>query len=226
MLPREASRAPMPRRLVKQSTTAMHVFRLSQHHDYAVAYSQKLKVSAEQIATLRTLRTMATLERRLEEQQRRADALVASGAVIVEEDPDAASSSQFWQQGDLSLHTRHVLEQRFALRHHPAVTAVLHTIWLAALRSVQSGDRDGSTPSTELHEEGYGRMFRRVYRVMLEEWDPEDAASTIAEDWLNDARGEAGLPRVGFYDALFEVLFARRGHSNPRLSIPQLARTA
>ena len=195
----------MPRRLVKQSTTAIHVFRLSHHHDYAVAYSQKLKVSAEQIATLRTLRTMATLERQLEEQQRRAADLVASGIVIVEEPPDSASSSQFWQQGDLSLHTRHVLEQRFALRHHPAVTAVLHTFWLATLRSVQSGDRDGSTPSTELHEVGYGRLFRRVHRVMLEEWEPEDAASVIAEDWRSDARGEAGLPRTSFYDALFEV---------------------
>lgn len=128
---------------------------------------------------------------------------VASKDVVTELGPGHEGADvEYWKQGDASLHTEEALRQRFKLRAEPRVVEELQRFWEAALRSIQSGE-DASAHS--LSYEGYAELLRRVYRVLIEEWDPADAEECIAEDWQNDAKGEGQLGREGFMDALFEL---------------------
>ena len=65
-------------------------------------------------------------------------------------------------------------------------------------------------------------LMRRVYRVLLDEWDPDDAEKCVREDWQNDARGEAELGREGFMDALFELVRTRPPLARPHPGPPSL----
>lgn len=77
----------------------------------------------------------------------------------------------------------------------------LQAFWEAAQRSVHSGDPD----SDELHQEGHAIMLRRIYRVMIKQFDAADAEKTIAEDWKSDSKGAPTLSRRRFCDAFFEL---------------------
>ena len=47
-----------------------------------------------------------------------------------------------------------------------------------------------------LDEGGYAMMMRRVYRVLLEEWDEDDAAAAIAEDYLERHQRHTRAPNA------------------------------
>lgn len=47
-------------------------------------------------------------------------------------------------------------------------------------------------------------LFSRLYRVVLEDYDEEDANRSIKEDWGNDSKGEDTLDRAKLSDSLFE----------------------
>ena len=126
----------------------------------------------------------------------------ASGAVVTEHAEGDEEGVEYWRQGDASLNTAEALRERFALRKEASVVSVLQDFWEAALRSIQSG---GETSAYMLSFEGYSLLLRRVYRVLLEEWDAADADSCIADDWKNDARGNDEMSREQFMDALFEL---------------------
>ena len=85
----------------------------------------------------------------------------------------------FWAQGDASLNTADAFQRRFALRRDPIVRKSLHNLWEATLRSIQSSKKE----STRLGYEGYRTLFTRVYRVLIDEYDPNDADECIREDW-------------------------------------------
>ena len=125
----------------------------------------------------------------------------ASGKIVTEVSADA-SAVEFWRQGDASLSTAEALRQRFALRTEPRVVGALQHFWEAALRSIQSS---GDVSAHTLSFEGYSKLLLRVYRVLMEEWDAEDADQCIQDDWKNDAKGRDELGREGFMDALFEL---------------------
>lgn len=132
--------------------------------------------------------------------------LVAAGLVVTEH--CSLTPHAYWQQGDASLYTTEMLEQRFALRFAPSVLEVLQMFWMAALRSVQQLLPQGNDKGRDgaLGREGYAIMMRRVYRTLLEEWDAEDAELHIASDWSKDARGGDTIGRELFCDAVFELL--------------------
>ena len=126
---------------------------------------------------------------------------VSSGAVVTEAESTAGVA--FWQQGDTALNTEEAFKQRKALRLDTAVVDELHNFWVAALRSEQQSHTDRVT----LHEQGYTLMMRRLYKLLLEDWDEDDAVKAIAEDWVSDTKGSAaGLDRVHFMDSLFELV--------------------
>lgn len=134
-----------------------------------------------------------------------ATALVDTGAVVTVHS-SGASNVAMWQQGDASLSTTEKLRDRKALRRDERVAKAINCFWQTALRS------EGHTVAhPEDHEEKlatrecYECIFLRAYKVLLDEWDPEDAKACIAEDWENDARGAPGLTNVTFGDALFQV---------------------
>lgn len=47
-------------------------------------------------------------------------------------------------------------------------------------------------------------LFRRLYRVILKQYDEADAIASIEEDWTNDSRGADTLDCNMLYDSLFE----------------------
>ena len=122
-----------------------------------------------------------------------------------------------WQQGDVSLATVDKMAARQRLRYTPPVRRVLHAFWSAAQRSLQSG---GDESADHLHKEGYALMLQRVYRLLIEEYEPADADAAIEEDWQNDARGDATLSREQFCDAVFQIAVrcVRRPSAGPHES--------
>ena len=120
---------------------------------------------------------------------------------------DVADASELeavplWAQGDAHLATKEKMAERQVLRYHPKVLAALQLFWEAAQRSLQSG---GDTSANELHRKGHALMLRRIYRVMIRDFDAADCERCIAEDWERDARGKDALSRKLFCDAFFEL---------------------
>ena len=48
-------------------------------------------------------------------------------------------------------------------------------------------------------------MMKKLYRILIEEYDEDDATVCADEDWERDTRGEGELRREPFCDALFEL---------------------
>ena len=132
-----------------------------------------------------------------------AEQLLDAGGVVTSVD-DAADleKTEYWQQGDASLATKEKMEARQALRYNKLVLAALQLYWEAAQRSLHSG---GDPSANELHQEGHALMLRRIYRVMIKDFDPADCERCIAEDWARDAKGKDLLTRKAFCDAFFEL---------------------
>ncbi len=124
------------------------------------------------------------------------------GIVTSVDNAEDLENVAYWQQGDASLATKEKMAERQALRYHPLVLEALQKYWEAAQRSLQSG---GDPSANELHQEGHALMLRRIYRVMIKEFDPDDCERCIAEDWQRDAKGKDKLTRKAFCDAFFEL---------------------
>lgn len=161
------------------------------HNSYLTKLRTGVRVNA---------RTGNNLSRMLAD--KRIENSMADGAhddsVIVEVGSEAdAAVVEKWRQGDASLYTADKLQQRRLLRHEPTVVTVLQSFWEAALRSVQS---DGDATASALHKVGYAIMMDRVYRALIETFDPDDAAKSIETDWAKDTRGAEAMSRGTFFD--------------------------
>ena len=145
---------------------------------------------------------------------------VDAGEVVTQrgaEDDEKAA----WQQGDASMYTKDKIQQRAALRRHPAVLEVLQDFWgvvtgVCPDKEIPVGARcpicgklagvlrsEANEPTVAF--DAYEALYERIYRAVLEEWDPADASATIAEDWQNDTKGCQSLTREAFFDSLFEL---------------------
>ena len=107
-----------------------------------------------------------------------------------------------WQQGDLELATEEKMLERQKLRYDRRVLRVLQQFWEAAQRSLQSG---GDAHAADLHKEGHRLMLRRIYRLMIKDFDEAACDASISEDWARDAKGAETLSRKRFCDAFFEL---------------------
>ena len=134
-----------------------------------------------------------------------------SSKIVLEE------GAAIWQQGDLTLYTEENVRQRAAVRQHAEVLELLHRWWSTALRSMHleksfadmvaqpSKVGDDGIVEHELSKSHYVSMMKKMYRVMIEEYDEEDAEECAKEDWEKDVRGGTALGREAFCDALFEL---------------------
>lgn len=109
-----------------------------------------------------------------------------------------AGSPAMWQQGSAELYTEELVGKRAAARLDPGVIDVLQKWWDTARRSMLAS-------TLEVTEEPYIIMMKKIYRVVIEEYDEEDATACACDDWARDAKGRAGLTREMFMDSLFEL---------------------
>jgi len=114
----------------------------------------------------------------------------------------------FHKQGRLSMNTSSKIEERLRLRREPAVVQVLQVWWLAALRTELAACADVCGGGVYLHKETYVKLSRKLYKVMVEDWDEEDANAVAEDEWFKDAEcgdgGERRMSRDLFCDAIFE----------------------
>ena len=110
---------------------------------------------------------------------------------------------ELWQQGDASLATEQKMLERHKLRFDRRVLEVLQAFWEASQRSIQSDDRGDACEV--LSKEAHANTLKRVYRVMIKNYNEVEAEQSIAEDWVRDAKGKDWLTRKQFQDAIFEL---------------------
>ena len=131
--------------------------------------------------------------------------LLSEGGRVVAEVATAEDLQklELWQQGDSSLATEQKMLERHKLRFDRRVLEVLQAFWEASQRSIQSDDRGDACEV--LSKEAHANMLKRVYRVMIRNYNEVEAEQSIAEDWVRDAKGKDWLTRKQFQDALFEL---------------------
>ena len=113
-----------------------------------------------------------------------------------------------WQQGDMSLYTDAAVQKRAAVRHDAGVLKYLHVWWETALRSMRRSLQSGRSHTHSEHglsKEEYISMMKKIYKVMIDEYDEDDALECAEEDWEKDAQGSTALSRELFCDAIFEL---------------------
>jgi hypothetical protein len=141
----------------------------------------------------------------------------------------APEKLQYWDQGDALLYEKDALARRIALRRHPLVRGALHRWWETALRSVQTGtagrrpakgEADGAggeVQVTRIKPWQYRLVMHKVYKALVEEWNPEAADACALEDWERDSKGGEDMTRELFNDALFELADVWTHGIDPRL---------
>ena len=197
----------------------------SRHGQYLAKLRAGVKNMIVVSSMMRDMHLKATVE------AQKADAK-AIGVTTTVADEAALKALSRWQQGDSSMYTADMIQSRMKLRMHPRVTQALHAFWTVAIASTEEDDEDARSycssdeegeaeraaqaqpnPAADHDEwprartltfEGYAMLLRRLYRTMLEDYDPEDAAKTVVDDWRKDAKGADRLSRVDFGNALFE----------------------
>ena len=159
-------------------------------------------------AYLQTLRTGVLARRiagghladvRVRKQAAEASRLRASHGIVL----DVGSEEErrrvpLWLQGDEGLSTEETLRARQALRRSEPVVEVMDAFWQCAMRTEGHSATAVLVPGAPAEliatREAYECILLRAYRVLLEEWDADDAAKCIREDWAHDVQGGPGLP--------------------------------
>lgn len=89
-----------------------------------------------------------------------------------------------------------------------AITPEFEAIDEAGGRMLQSSYTRNNQGATQVNFEQYSALMRRLYRVLLEDFDFEDCDECIKEDWANDSQGKDHLDRWNFYDSMFELVIS------------------
>ena len=171
-------------------------------HNKHERYLQKLRVGAHMVDPwLReTLAKAASKEATVQSPTVEAP----HGVVLEVEDASVLADVPLWMQGDPELNTDTKIRQREKLRYHRRVLDALNDIYLAAMHSQHSFTNEEHLP-TELSRDGHALMMIRVYKLMIKEYDPEQALKSIGEDWDNDSKGAATISRKGVFDSFFQL---------------------
>ena len=159
----------------------------------------------------------------------------ANANVITDIGPGgSADNVEYWKQGSTDMYTQDALQLRAMAREDSQVRHWLQTWWLTAHRSsvkerarrknrtraqspnskgskkrsaanVPDGGADIDVSAHEIVKAQYVVMMKKLYKVMIEEYDEDDAIACAEEDWETDAKGAASLNREAFCHAIFEV---------------------
>jgi len=141
---------------------------------------------------------------RIGQEMKLSASLASAGAVVCEVSSEAeVEAIPIWQQGDASLSTADAMRERLHLKRTQAVRAALHEWW--ALVGVV-GDFCCTDEQDELVLtcRGHQAVYLRIFKILLEEFDANEAAACVAEDWEHDAGSLQGLGQEAFFDSLFE----------------------
>ena len=169
-------------------------------------YLRKLRVGvrvrpqAEQVLVDVRVRQQAEQVKRLREQQ----------LIVFEGSEEFLATIPQWKQADESLATEEKLRERQALKRAESIRCVTGAFWGVCMRTAgfwtERTDALGGFSEMLATREAYECLFLRVYKVLMPEWDMQDAVHSVAEDWESDcAHGEPGLGFGPFCDALFEI---------------------
>ena len=143
----------------------------SSNHD---RYMAKLRAGAKHgEAILRSMGFDTKVKKALTAEE---ESMVSGTVTTVVESEADLEKLEMWQQGDASLATEEKMRERQKLRHDRRVLEALQAFWEAAQRSLHSG---GDPNANELHQEGHAIMLRRIYRVMIKGYDPEEPADGV-----------------------------------------------
>ena len=168
------------------------------------SYLSKLRSGVQTVVhTMDSFSASVLAEQRFIEEAAAEGGKSASQVVTEVTSTEELAKLEVWQQGDASMMTEEKLVQRRSLRFDRKVLQTLNTWWETAQRSVQ--ERGGDPYADTIDQEAHATVFRRLYRVMLKEYDAVDAEATISEDWRRDAKGSSELTRKGFCDSFFEL---------------------
>ena len=139
----------------------------------------------------------------------RAAADITSGVAIAEVECEKdLTELEYWKQGDASLATEENIREREALRFDRRVMDELNVIWQVVVSSscrLEGGESPDAFAQQTLSQDAHAMMMHRIYRIMLQTYDKDDATETIEKDWKSDAKGKATLNRKEFGDSLFEL---------------------
>ena len=120
----------------------------------------------------------------------------------------------FEKQADVDLSSEERLRARFDLRNDPRVKEVLDAFWVSMKKTpdatimLDGGDAESTADDDiAISWTGYYALFIRAYKLLLEEFDEEQAYEDILEDWDDDAAGEGGtgLRYRAWCECLFEL---------------------
>ena len=161
----------------------------------ATKWSALSKV-VKQGASLRSLRAESSATHQAQEWQTPDDVVTEETSQVVD----------YRHQGDAEMYSVGKLKARNKLRWDPEVLERLQTWWACAQHTMQTEAHDES--AIEITREQYVGMFRLVFKVMLEDLEPEEAVGAAHEEWAHDSRGAASMGREQLMDSLFEL--ARR----------------
>ena len=124
----------------------------------------------------------------------------------------ADENAAYWEQGDVTLHTRELWDLRMALHTHPDVVAELHRWWIMLVRTFHESARPqvGRVPKPTpvwagLTGRDYTKLQLRLYKALIEPFDMRDAKACAKLDWHSDRHGEPTMGRLAVYDSLFQL---------------------
>jgi hypothetical protein len=124
-------------------------------------------------------------------------------SVVTEADAAERAKLAYWEQGDESMYTPEMLQQRAALREHRAVQQILQVWWHTALQV--SPSRASESDSQTLSRTAYLTMLAKIYKVMIEEgeYSAAEALECAAEDYERASPcGERTRPTARWLAAL------------------------
>ena len=185
------------RNFLQQSKTLMVVQEgLTVHGEYMTRL--RTGVRAAYALMIAADRQHAAVEREAEEAAR----MLASGLVVTE--ISKGQDIPMWMQADASMTSTERVAQRKELRFDRRVMAVLQQFWEAAVHSVTM-DGSGDIDVPAIGPKAHAAALRRIYRLMIKDYDDADAVVNIEKDWMADTKGADMLSRRRFCDAFFEL---------------------
>ena len=93
----------------------------------------------------------------------------------------------------------------FRWRKAQMVHEVLDKWWKMIENLLRQRGHRGDPSTWSLIWDDYFFVFRKVYRCMVAEYDPNEAYEACREDWDNDTRGAETLSAEKVHDAIFEL---------------------
>ena len=105
---------------------------------------------------------------------------------------------------------------------------MLHAFWVTACSQIPRDEHDDEQLAARLPKEGYAQLLIRVYKLLLDDFENDEAWRSVEEDWQADSQGLASLMgslgRSAFGDALFEcVMGLTCSPPRPHSHLTQLA---